>query len=294
MNNMKRSLAALFVLAFVSPAFAENLKMTTYYPAPSGNYDKLKAKEFTIDSMVMGGLFFAGVSGTSFYLNKGTAADATKGIVIDSSGVVSINAMTLKSLTVTPNLSSLQAVTATTIGATGLATLSGGVTTTTIGASGLATLSGGVTTTTIGTSGLATLNSLGVTNNATVGGTLGVTNNATVGGTLGVTGNITTSGSFIHSDERLKEDIVQIPDAVAKVQALNGVYFKYKGKEGRRIGLIAQNVEKVFPEAVNTGSDDMKAVDYASLVSVLIEAVKDQQKTISALQMEVEKIKSGL
>ena len=58
---------------------------------------------------------------------------------------------------------------------------------------------------------------------------------------------------------------------------------------GRQIGLLAQNVEKVMPEAVNE-MDGFKGVDYAKLVPLLIEGIKEQQKQIETSNDKVEKL----
>jgi Ca2+-binding EF-hand superfamily protein len=60
--------------------------------------------------------------------------------------------------------------------------------------------------------------------------------------------------------------------------------------DGRQIGLIAQEVEEVIPELVNTTDNGYKSVDYAKLVSVLVEAVKEQQKQIEALEERISSI----
>jgi hypothetical protein len=55
---------------------------------------------------------------------------------------------------------------------------------------------------------------------------------------------------------------------------------------GRQIGLLAQNVEKIIPEAVNE-KDGYKGVDYARLVPLLIEAIKEQEKRIQELEKQL-------
>ena len=55
---------------------------------------------------------------------------------------------------------------------------------------------------------------------------------------------------------------------------------------GRQIGLLAQNVEKIIPEAVNEKGGH-KGVDYARLVPLLIEAIKEQQKEIDELKKTI-------
>ena len=83
------------------------------------------------------------------------------------------------------------------------------------------------------------------------------------------------------SDSRLKTAVETIPSALEKILSLRGVTFEWKQEEfpernfteGTQIGLIAQEVEEVFPELVSQG--EYKAVSYANLVSPLIEAVKE-------------------
>jgi hypothetical protein len=91
------------------------------------------------------------------------------------------------------------------------------------------------------------------------------------------------------SDERLKTDIQPITNALEKLLKINGVYYRWKNKKWgphRQMGVIAQTVEKVFPEAVSTSPSGTKAVAYQNLVAPLIEAIKSQQKEIESLQHE--------
>ena len=120
--------------------------------------------------------------------------------------------------------------------------------------------------------------------------TLDVNNNdITVGGNfLAVAGNIAASGNVsAYSDERLKDNIVTIPNALAKVMALRGVEFDKDG--AHNIGVIAQEVQKVVPEVVFENTDEMKtlSVAYGNLVGLLIEAIKDQQAQIDELRAKV-------
>ncbi|MCP4582310.1 MAG: hypothetical protein GY839_11910 [candidate division Zixibacteria bacterium] len=113
--------------------------------------------------------------------------------------------------------------------------------------------------------------------------------------TLDVRGEIGNNSVVYHSDKRWKKNINTIPDALNKVNQLRGVSFDWRKDEfsdmnfsnGRQIGLIAQEVEAVIPELVRTDKDGYKSVEYADLVAVLIEAVKEQQKTIKNLQSEI-------
>lgn len=92
-----------------------------------------------------------------------------------------------------------------------------------------------------------------------------------------------------YSSRRWKKNIKTIDNAIDKVERLRGVTFDWKADGKHDIGLIAEEVGQVFPEVVayEKNGIDAKSVDYARLVSVLIEAVKEQQKTISGLQQEV-------
>ncbi len=95
-------------------------------------------------------------------------------------------------------------------------------------------------------------------------------------------GDINASGYYHASDERLKQNIKPIANALDKIQAISGVTFAFKSSPRKNeIGVIAQNVEKVVPEVVATGSDGMKSVEYGNLVGLLIEGIKDQQKQIA-------------
>jgi len=108
--------------------------------------------------------------------------------------------------------------------------------------------------------------------------------------TIANDGDITgTHGNYhVSSDERLKKDIVTIPNALDKVLALRGVNFKWKNKEDQslKMGMIAQETELVIPEVVNTQDDEMgtKAVEYQFVVGVLIEAVKELSAKVEALE----------
>ena len=96
---------------------------------------------------------------------------------------------------------------------------------------------------------------------------------------LEVTGNILASGTITqNSDIRLKTNIEPIDNSLEKIIALRGVTYDWKDPlrdTGRKqIGVIAQDVEQVFPEAVRTGHDGIKSVAYSQLIAPVIEAIK--------------------
>ncbi len=93
--------------------------------------------------------------------------------------------------------------------------------------------------------------------------------------------------AFIYrSDRNLKFNIKKIDNALEKIKALEGVTFKWRVDGSSSIGLIAQDVEKVFPELV-TGKEGKRGVQYGNLVAPLIEAIKEQQQQIDNLQQRI-------
>ena len=112
-------------------------------------------------------------------------------------------------------------------------------------------------------------------------------------GNITTTGNVTAYGS--PSDIRLKESIELIPDALAKVCSLRGVRFRYRKDGSRSTGLIAQELQEVLPEAVyeaNEIASEQKflAVRYGNTAGLLVEAIKEQQRTIDALMQRITKL----
>lgn len=96
------------------------------------------------------------------------------------------------------------------------------------------------------------------------------------------------SGPYTNaSDETLKENIQPLTNSLSKVLSLNGVSFTWKSDDTHtpQIGLIAQQVEPVIPEVVATSSvDDKLGIAYSSLVPVLIEAIKELEDRVAALE----------
>ena len=105
---------------------------------------------------------------------------------------------------------------------------------------------------------------------------------ATSSSGVSVTGSMTASGNVTaYSDERLKSSVETIPDALSKVLSVRGVTFDMNAERGT--GVIAQELEKVLPEAVFDNEDGMKSVAYGNVVGLLIEAIKEQQTQIETL-----------
>ncbi len=98
---------------------------------------------------------------------------------------------------------------------------------------------------------------------------------------------------FYNSDKTLKKDIKPLKGSLSKILKLEGVSFAWKNEGDKNIGLIAQDVEKVYPELVITNpSTGLKSVEYGNLVAPLIEAIKEQQKEIEFLRAEIERLKA--
>ena len=84
------------------------------------------------------------------------------------------------------------------------------------------------------------------------------------------------------SDEKLKKDISTIDDALDKVKQLRGVDYTWKQSEEKSKGVIAQELQEVFPELVSESESGL-SVNYNGIIGVLIEAIKEQQKQIDKL-----------
>jgi hypothetical protein len=103
------------------------------------------------------------------------------------------------------------------------------------------------------------------------------------------TGTLTATDINSTSDINLKESIRPIENPLDKVLQINGVEFDWKDNQQSSMGVIAQEIEKVFPSLVKTAEN--KSVNYNGLVGVLIEAVKEQQEQINTLKEEIRLLK---
>ena len=175
---------------------------------------------------------------------------------------------------------------------------------------------------------------LAVTSNATVGGTLAVTTSTTtpsVGldstdyiswtdntqtdfyinnlnkfrmeadGDFHADGDVVAYSTTI-SDERLKTGISTVSNALEKVSQLNGVEFTRKNNGQRSAGVIAQQVEKVLPQAIRekklplqTGEEDTvyKTVEYDALHSLYIEAIKELKDTVEKQALAIKELQGA-
>lgn len=112
-------------------------------------------------------------------------------------------------------------------------------------------------------------------------------------------GSLWVNGTTYSSDARFKQNITDITSPLEKLLRLKGVEYEMKTDQfrknhfatGRQMGLLAQDVEKIVPDVV-TEKDGYKGVDYAKLVPLLIEAMKEQNKKIELLERQLEELKT--
>ena len=83
------------------------------------------------------------------------------------------------------------------------------------------------------------------------------------------------------SDERYKKNIRIFNNAIDSILKINGYRFAWKDNNKESIGFIAQEIEKEFPELVNTNKDGYKSVEYSKFTSIIIECIKEQQNKIN-------------
>ena len=103
---------------------------------------------------------------------------------------------------------------------------------------------------------------------------------------------VTATAFNYSSDKRLKKDITPLNDSLSKILSLNGYSYNWKSDNRKDIGVIAQEVETVFPELVHTNENGIKSVEYGNLVAPLIESIKAQQSQIDDLKAEILELKN--
>ena len=143
-----------------------------------------------------------------------------------------------------------------------------------------------------------------VTNNATsfnIANTAFVIGNGTSGslsdafkvmfnGDTTVSNDLTVNGDVVvSSDARLKSNIVSLGSTLSRLLLIDGKSYEMKGKQ--KIGVLAQEIQEVFPELVTKDDNKMLAVNYQGLVPVLINALKEQQSDIETYKNEVNELK---
>lgn len=119
-------------------------------------------------------------------------------------------------------------------------------------------------------------------------------------------GDIYARSAWFYSDSTLKYKIAAIESPLQRLRKLRGVSFYYKPEvpckdcdpanddlpaSRMQFGVIAQEIEQVFPEMVTENNEKVKLVAYEQLIPVLIEAVKEQQLQMDAMQKEINLLK---
>lgn len=98
-----------------------------------------------------------------------------------------------------------------------------------------------------------------------------------------ITGDATAANFNTTSDATLKTNVETLTGSLDAINAMRGVSFDWIENGGSEVGFIAQEVEQVLPQVVNTNDDGIKSVKYGNIVAVLVEALKEQQAQIDAL-----------
>jgi hypothetical protein len=226
------------------------------------------------------------VAGTNITLsnNSGEGATPTIGLTNNTISGISLGS-NLATLTIGTGLSgtSYNGSTGVTIANTGVTSNVAGTGVTVSGATGAVTISIGQA---VATSDNVRFNSLGI----------GMAASATAG-RIDASNDIV---AFSSSDIRFKENITPIENALEKISKISGNTYDWKeenkaehGYEGNDVGVIAQEIEAVLPQLVQTRENGYKAVKYDKLVALLIEGIKEQQTQIHSLTLEIEKLKES-
>ena len=122
---------------------------------------------------------------------------------------------------------------------------------------------------------------------AAIGSSVSISTVTTITSDLNVEGDIT---AFYTSDARLKDNITPIDDPLAKVISISGNTYDWNdksGKTGKDVGVIAQELEEVLPEAVTTRKNGYLAVDYDRVVPLLVEAIKELNAKVDSLEQRL-------
>jgi len=127
------------------------------------------------------------------------------------------------------------------------------------------------------TNGYASLNVLG--NNS-----FSFQQNGFENASMDTNGNMTAQNFYSVSDKRYKNNISTITNAGDLLKQIRGVRFDWRKDGSRDIGVIAQEVFEVMPEAIVSTNTNMLTVAYNKIIPVLIETIKDLQKRVEVLE----------
>jgi len=107
------------------------------------------------------------------------------------------------------------------------------------------------------------------------------------------TGRYTTGGWTHSSDRRLKNSVVPLVNSLEKIVQLDGISYKYNNDVSQKtqVGFIAQQVETIFPEVVETDKNGFKSMIYSNLVAPVVEAIKELYEKITRHEREIASLK---
>ena len=249
----------LLVLPCISLA-EESLTITTYYPSPYGSYNELRTYSNTYLAITSGKV---GIGTTSPEAKLHLSGTADNAMIIDERDWNNKAMIYFRE---------------------GGGTTYGGY----VGYNGLAD---GLQFNTLNNSveklGIFITRDIG---NVGIGTTTPGSYKLYVNGNVYVAGSGTYTGTWAVSDLRYKTNIETLPNPLNKLVKLRAVKYDWKNKEfpgknfpeGRQIGIIAQELEKEFPELVITDKESYKAIAYDKLTAVLLEGMKAQQTQMQA------------
>ena len=103
-------------------------------------------------------------------------------------------------------------------------------------------------------------------------------------------GDATLAGNLMeNSDRRLKRDLIPLSPVIYKLAGLSGYYFHWQDRpsQPRQIGLVAQEVQNLFPELVQEDENGILSISYTKFIPVLIEGLKEQQAQIDGQQRQI-------
>ena len=116
---------------------------------------------------------------------------------------------------------------------------------------------------------------------------------------LTVMGLLSASNTSFSSDRRFKKNITSIDGSLSKLMQVEGYSYDWKKEEfkdkhfndKKQYGVIAQEIEVLYPELIHEDKEGYKSVNYIGLIPIMIEGMKEQQKLIEELQKEIIKLK---
>lgn len=117
-------------------------------------------------------------------------------------------------------------------------------------------------------------------------------------GDINASGLVRVNGIALSSDARFKQNINTLPNALNNLLQLRGTNYFFNTKAfpdknfstDKQMGVVAQEVEKIYPELVSTDKDGYKSVNYIGLIPVMIESIKEQQRQIDELKKMMKEI----